>query len=121
MAKRPFASARDEVLRVRRGLRRRRLGWTRRTRELTPCRFRNLVDYHIHTKLCGHAIGEPEDYVREAVRRGLPEIGFADHMPLLRIRDKHLTMELDQLPEYVRLVNEFRAYRQMNAPIAEYE
>ena len=97
-----------QVTRVRRGLRRRWLGWTRRSRELAPCQFRNLVDYHIHTKLCGHAVGEPEDYVREAVRRGLPEIGFADHMPLLRIRDEHLTMEPDELPQYVSLVNELR-------------
>ena len=108
MAKRSFTAVRGQVLRVRRGLRRRRLGRTRATRELAPCQFRNLVDYHIHTKLCGHAIGEPGDYVREAIRKGLREIGFSDHMPLLRIRDKHLTMEPDQLPHYVSLINELR-------------
>ena len=93
-----------QVRRVKRGLRRRALGWTRRSRELAPSRFNNLVDYHIHTKLCGHAIGEPADYVRAAVERGLGEIGFADHMPLLRIRDDHLTMEPHELPDYVRMV-----------------
>jgi len=108
MAKRSFTAVRGQILRVRRGLRRRRLGWTRARRELVPCQFRNLVDYHIHTKLCGHATGEPRDYVREAIRKGLPEIGFSDHMPLLRIRDKHLTMEPKQLPHYVSLVNELR-------------
>ena len=46
--------------------------------------------------------------MREAVKRGLPEIGFADHMPLLRIRDEHLTMKPEQLPEYVGLVNALR-------------
>jgi len=97
-----------QVRRVKRGLRRRALGLTRRSRELTPSRFRNLVDYHIHTKLCGHAIGEPSDYVRAAVGRGLGEIGFADHMPLLRIRDDHLTMEPHELPRYVDLVEEVR-------------
>ncbi|MFH1688663.1 MAG: histidinol-phosphatase HisJ family protein [Candidatus Eisenbacteria bacterium] len=104
----PFACARGQVLRVRRGLKRRWLGWTRQTRELEPARFRNLVDYHIHTKLCGHAIGEPIDYVREAVKRGLTEIGFADHMPLLRISDEHLTMGPHQLPQYVSLIEELR-------------
>lgn len=107
-AKRSSAAAGGQVLRVRRGLKRRWLGWTRRTRELEPARYRNLVDYHIHTKLCGHAIGEPIDYVREAVKRGLTEIGFADHMPLLRISDEHLTMRPDQLSHYVGLISELR-------------
>jgi histidinol-phosphatase (PHP family) len=93
---------------VRSGLRRRALRWTRDVRRLAPDRYRNLVDYHIHTKLCGHATGEPADYVRVAAERGLAEIGFADHMPLLRIRDEHLSMEPHQLPEYVRLVEEAR-------------
>ena len=106
--KRPAAGVGRQVTRVRRGLRRRRLEWTRRARELTPSQFGKLVDYHIHTKLCGHAVGEPGDYVRAAVKRGLPEIGFADHMPLLRIRDEQLTMEPDELPRYVGLVNELR-------------
>ncbi|MCK5596742.1 MAG: hypothetical protein KAJ04_04770, partial [Candidatus Eisenbacteria sp.] len=66
-AKRPAAGVGHQVTRVRRGLRRRRLGWTRRARELTPSQFGKLVDYHIHTKLCGHAVGEPMDYVRAAV------------------------------------------------------
>ena len=107
-AKGPAPGAGHRVTSVRRALRRRRLRWTRRARELTSLQFSKLVDYHIHTELCGHAVGEPADYVREAVRRGLPEIGFADHMPLLRIRDQHLTMEPDQLPHYVSLVNELR-------------
>jgi histidinol-phosphatase (PHP family) len=107
-AERSSAGARDQALRVRRGIKRRWLRWTRRTRELEPARYRNLVDYHIHTKLCGHAIGEPIDYVREAVKRGFTEIGFADHMPLLRIRDEHLTMKPEELSHYVALVDEVR-------------
>lgn len=98
-----------QARRVRRGLKRRWLKWTRQSRELTPAAYSNLVDYHIHTKLCGHAIGEPVDYVREAVRRGFTEIGFADHMPLLRIRDEHLTMEPHELPHYVALIEELRS------------
>jgi histidinol-phosphatase (PHP family) len=106
--KRPAAGVGHQVTRVRRGLRRRRLGWTRRARELAPGQFSKLVDYHIHTKLCGHAVGEPKEYVREAVKRGLTEIGFADHMPLLRIRDEHLAMEPYQLPHYISLINKLR-------------
>ncbi len=60
-----------------------------------------VPDYHIHTKLCGHASGEMEDYVREAERRGLSEIGFSDHMPLIHMEPGSLTMEKEQLPLYV--------------------
>ena len=107
-AGRLHAGARGEARRVSRGLRRRWLRWTRTTRALKSARFHGLVDYHIHTKLCGHAIGEPSDYVRAAAELGLREIGFSDHMPLLRINDRHLTMEPHQLSHYVSLVNEVR-------------
>jgi histidinol-phosphatase (PHP family) len=59
-----------------------------------------LVDYHIHTKLCGHALGELEDYLREARAQGLLEIGFADHFPLLEHDRTGLTMSLEELPAY---------------------
>jgi histidinol-phosphatase (PHP family) len=96
------------VKRIRRGLRRRFLRWTRRARELDRETYGRLVDYHIHTKLCGHASGEPEEYVRVAIARGLSEIGFADHMPLLRMRDERLTMAPEDLPRYVDLIRGVR-------------
>ena len=40
-----------------------------------------IADYHIHTRLCGHAEGEPREYVERAIELGLDEIGFADHLP----------------------------------------
>ena len=40
------------------------------------------ADYHIHTAWCGHAYGMMEDYVKQAVKLGLPEIGFSPHLPL---------------------------------------
>jgi len=109
MIRGPSRSAHGGRLRrIRRGARRRWLNWSRERRELKPSQYRNLVDYHIHTKLCGHARGEAAEYVREAINKGLPEIGFADHMPLLRIRDERLTMEPHELPEYVALVRELQ-------------
>ena len=41
-----------------------------------------LADYHIHTALCKHAVGDIEDYIIHAVNSGLKEIGFSDHIPL---------------------------------------
>ena len=39
-------------------------------------------DYHMHTPLCRHAVGEPVDYARRALEVGLTEIGFSDHSPM---------------------------------------
>ena len=33
-----------------------------------------LADYHMHTVLCRHAHGTPEEYAAEAVRKGLADI-----------------------------------------------
>jgi histidinol-phosphatase (PHP family) len=94
--------------RATRALKRRVLRWTRGARRLPPERYANLVDYHMHTRLCGHAVGTPQEYVERAIELGLSEIGFADHMPLLRIRDEHLTMEPEELPDYVKLITDLR-------------
>lgn len=40
-----------------------------------------LFDYHVHTARCGHAFGEDYQYVETAIRKGLREIGFSDHIP----------------------------------------
>ena len=39
------------------------------------------ADYHMHTPLCWHAVGEPVDYAAQAVQVGLKEIGFSEHNP----------------------------------------
>ena len=58
------------------------------------------VDYHMHTPLCGHAVGQPEEYVEQALRVGLDEIGFSDHAPLVSYEDARYTMNRSQLPLY---------------------
>ncbi|MFO7761207.1 MAG: histidinol-phosphatase [Thermodesulfobacteriota bacterium] len=37
------------------------------------------TDGHVHTRLCGHAEGEIEDYVQAALKRGLAGIVFLEH------------------------------------------
>jgi histidinol-phosphatase (PHP family) len=39
-----------------------------------------LVDYHVHTARCGHAVGAMERYVEQAIDAGLTELGFSDHL-----------------------------------------
>jgi len=67
-----------------------------------------LVDYHLHTPLCGHARGEIDDYLVEAVKKGLVEIGFCDHLPLYFLPPGQsipgYAMDEDQLPLYVEKV-----------------
>jgi histidinol-phosphatase (PHP family) len=39
-------------------------------------------DCHMHTPFCGHAVGEPEAYVRSAAGQGLDLITFTCHIPM---------------------------------------
>ena len=40
-----------------------------------------LYEMHMHTPLCKHAHGEPEDYAEVAKQRGLKGIVVTDHNP----------------------------------------
>jgi histidinol-phosphatase (PHP family) len=55
----------------------------------------------MHTPLCRHAVGEPEEYARRAVEIGLTEIGFSDHSPMQQDNFDNWRMNLSQLDEYV--------------------
>lgn len=63
-----------------------------------------MADYHIHTKLCGHASGEMEEYVECAISAGVEEMGFSDHMPMISDLGTGLAMSMDKLPYYVENV-----------------
>ncbi|MBF0532166.1 MAG: histidinol-phosphatase HisJ [Candidatus Omnitrophica bacterium] len=68
-----------------------------------------ISDYHMHTKLCGHADGEPAQYVERALALGLTEIGFSDHAPLVSHRDPGITMDHSELPQYHQMIENIRA------------
>ncbi|MBE0429711.1 MAG: histidinol-phosphatase HisJ family protein [Thermoleophilia bacterium] len=68
-----------------------------------------MPDYHIHTPFCGHAGGEMEQYVARGRELGMPEMGFADHLPLFHIEDTTLAMCQADLPLYVEKVRELQA------------
>ncbi len=63
-----------------------------------------IVDYHMHTPLCKHAAGEPEEYARRAIERGIDEIGFSDHTPMPTSYDPDWRMSLDEYPRYVDMI-----------------
>ena len=66
------------------------------------------TDYHVHTARCGHAGGEMREYVLAALRKGLAEIAFTDHIPLYFLPgedpDPTIAMTRAELPGYVEEV-----------------
>jgi histidinol-phosphatase (PHP family) len=71
-----------------------------------------IADYHIHTRMCRHAEGEPREYVERAVALGMTEMGFADHLPFLGgwepLHDltDDWAMRVDELDEYCSVVQD---------------
>ncbi len=63
-----------------------------------------LYDTHMHTPLCKHAKGEPEEYADVALARGLSGIVMTCHNPLPDEIALSVRMREDQLDEYVALV-----------------
>ena len=66
------------------------------------------ADYHMHTRLCRHAVGDATDLAAQAVRLGLGEIGFSEHNPMPRddYDDWHPLQE--NLDAYVEQVKKAR-------------
>ncbi len=61
-------------------------------------------DYHMHTALCGHAIGSVDQYIEHGISLGLKEMGFSDHAPMVHERMQGVTMDERQLPIYHQLI-----------------
>lgn len=60
----------------------------------------------MHTHLCGHAVGETEDYVRHAAAVGLGLVTFTCHIPMREagFGGPRIRMDHDRLPEYYERV-----------------
>ena len=67
-----------------------------------------MIDCHMHTPLCGHAVGEPADYVRNASQNGISLITFTCHVPLDddRLGGSGIRMAENDLPRYLEMVSE---------------
>lgn len=62
------------------------------------------IDYHMHTPLCKHALGEPWEYVAAARAAGVDEICFTCHCPMPDWFDQWPRMRREELPLYVEMV-----------------
>jgi histidinol-phosphatase (PHP family) len=63
------------------------------------------ADYHMHTWLCRHAVGEPVEYAARAQALGMKEIAFTDHSPMPKFFD-NWRMLFEDLGTYVEKVRE---------------
>lgn len=57
------------------------------------------ANYHTHHELCNHAHGTTEDYVKEAIKQGLTDLGMSDHVPS-RLKLDAMRMRYKDLPKY---------------------
>jgi histidinol-phosphatase (PHP family) len=61
-------------------------------------------DNHMHTPLCKHAEGEPEEYAEIALQRGLKGIVMTCHSPMPDQWWPQVRMDVDQLDQYIEMV-----------------
>jgi histidinol-phosphatase (PHP family) len=67
-----------------------------------------LVDYHVHTFLCKHATGVPDEYVDTAIRNGISEIGFSDHCPWPSGFDSKYRMIPCEFNSYRKIISDLK-------------
>lgn len=66
-----------------------------------------LADLHSHTRLCGHAEGEPRDLARRAKDLGLGVLGISEHCPMPSGFDR-LRLAEERLSDYLAMVEDAR-------------
>lgn len=62
------------------------------------------TNFHTHNYRCGHAKGNTEDYVREAIKHGYSELGISDHAPVPKYYYDRMKME--ELDSYLLEIEE---------------
>ena len=67
-----------------------------------------LYESHMHTPLCRHATGEPEEYAAVAEQRGLKGIIVTCHNPLPNGLAQWSRMYMEQFDDYIALVERAR-------------
>ncbi len=61
-------------------------------------------NYHTHTKRCGHATGEDEEYVLEALGKGIRKLGFSDHAMLPGYSEPYVRGEYSEFSDYLQSI-----------------
>ncbi|MCH5333125.1 MAG: histidinol-phosphatase [Agathobacter sp.] len=69
------------------------------------------ANYHTHTWRCRHASGSEREYIEAAIRMGIEELGFSDHVPC-PFRNGYVSgirMKMEQAAEYVDTIRRLGA------------
>lgn len=66
------------------------------------------ANYHTHTRRCGHADGDDEDYVLEALGSGLTELGFSDHIMLPGFSQPNIRGDYSLCSGYINSIDTLR-------------
>ncbi|MDE7434238.1 MAG: histidinol-phosphatase [Lachnospiraceae bacterium] len=64
-------------------------------------------NFHTHVQRCKHAEGSEEDYIKEALAKGLSQLGFSDHAPYPDV-DFGYRMLYEELADYLETVDRMR-------------
>ena len=62
------------------------------------------IDLHNHTPRCNHAVGTMNEYIEQAIQKGIDIFGFSDHAPMSF--DPKYRMSLNEADEYEKEVKE---------------
>ena len=61
--------------------------------------------YHTHTSRCGHASGEDEQYVIEAIKCGIKRLGFSDHVMFPDLSQPGTRGNYSMMEDYLSSIN----------------
>lgn len=62
------------------------------------------ANFHTHNYRCGHASGNVEDYVKEAIKENYSVLGISDHSPLPKYHFDR--MDMSELDSYLKEIDE---------------
>jgi len=65
-----------------------------------------LIDLHNHTILCNHANGSIDEYIQEAIKKGITIYGFSDHAPMEF--DYKYRMSFEEMNIYEKWIDNFK-------------
>ena len=65
-------------------------------------------NYHTHTRRCGHASGDDEEYVLAAIKAGYKVLGFSDHAPYRNYPHKGSHMDIEDFAGYIESIHSLK-------------
>ncbi len=80
--------------------------WLKKTKERRSNMF--PYNYHTHTRRCGHASGDDEEYVLAAIKAGYKVLGFSDHAPYRDYPHKGSHMDIEDFAGYIESIHSLK-------------